>query len=285
MRSICRCLDFLDKNAASLTKRPSFLRISHERLKRNLARNSLGINEVDLYRAAIKWARAQLKRANKRHTHQAIREVLGKALLLIRFPIMHPQEFSNGPAKDSILSAEEKLAIYGRIHSAGPTACVFSAEPRTGPSPLPLRNFALTYCQTCGTRLNGDICPECRCSQHSSVECAGCGRRITVDAEAFVWDMCLNDSEECYAVAFRCSCGAPNTTEGHGRVRCRRCGLKVWLCMENERITEEACKCYGCRQFYREDYSDGELTSSEDYSDNDFADFSDGDDGEGDDAR
>ncbi|KAH7701175.1 BTB/POZ domain-containing protein 2-like protein, partial [Aphelenchoides avenae] len=100
------CLYFMDKNAAALTKHASFLHISHQRLMEVLARNTLSIQEIDLYRAAIRWARAQLKRAHKRPTHQAIRQVLGKALLLIRFPTMHPQEFTNGPAKDNILSAE-----------------------------------------------------------------------------------------------------------------------------------------------------------------------------------
>lgn len=48
-------------------------------------------------------------RANKRPTDRAIREVLGEALFLIRFPSMHPQEFTNGPAKENILSAEVRI--------------------------------------------------------------------------------------------------------------------------------------------------------------------------------
>ncbi|KAH7706132.1 hypothetical protein AAVH_26655 [Aphelenchoides avenae] len=275
------CLHYLDNNAAALTKHASFLDISHERLKEILNRNSLGIHEIDLYRAATKWARTQLKRANKCRTDRAIRDVLGDALFLIRFPTMHPQEFKSGPAKENILSAEEKLAVYDRILSAGPTACAFSPEPRTGSSSLPLRNFTPTYCQKCGARLSGDTCPECGCSYHMSVECDGCGKRAFVDTKAFVYAACENDVA-CYAVAFRCSCGAPNTTEKHGRVRCKRCGLKVWLCMENDKISQETCKCDWCREVYPEDYSDGELTSSEDYND---ADDGDGDDKEGADAH
>ncbi|KAH7703477.1 BTB/POZ domain-containing protein 2-like protein [Aphelenchoides avenae] len=100
------CLGYFDKNATALTKQSSFLSISHQCLMKILARDSLCLREIDVYRAATKWARAQLKRANKRRTYQAIRDVLGDALFLLRFPTMHPQEFKSGPAKDNILSTE-----------------------------------------------------------------------------------------------------------------------------------------------------------------------------------
>ncbi|KAH7706129.1 BTB/POZ domain-containing protein 2 [Aphelenchoides avenae] len=269
------CLHYLDKNAAALTKRPSFLRISHERLMEILARNSLGINEIDLYRAAIKWAQAHLKRGKKRPTHQAIREVLGKALFLIRFPTMHPQEFTNGPAKDDILTAEEKLAIYGRIHSAGPTFCAFSAEPRKGPRPIPLRDFTPTYCQKCGTRLNGDACTECGCAYRPCVECTVCRRQVFVDAEPFAkttYHSCPQigtGARNCWAVTYRCSCGAPNVTADFGRIRCKRCWREAWRCNNDfmPSVTKEMCKCYVCRDSFPDWYSDDELTSFEDYSD------------------
>ncbi|KAH7715057.1 BTB/POZ domain-containing protein 2 [Aphelenchoides avenae] len=253
-----KCLRFFDKNAAALTEHVSFLHVGLERFKEILARDSLGIYEIDLYRAAIKWARAQLKRANKRRTGQAIREVLGEALFLIRFPTMHPQDFTTGPAKDGILSPEasEKLAIYGRIHSADPSECAFNAEPRIGASSLPLRHFAPTYCQTCGARLNGDTCPECGYSYHPSVECSGCGVPTSVDSEDFSYAMCDNDFADCRTVVYRCSCGAANTMEEHGLCRCRRCGLKVWACGEINKILLEPCKCLVCREEYPEVLSD-----------------------------
>src|SRR5688500_11885748 len=51
-RCAFRCLHFMDQNAAALTKHASFLDISHERLMKILARNSINIHEIDLYRAA-----------------------------------------------------------------------------------------------------------------------------------------------------------------------------------------------------------------------------------------
>ncbi|KAH7703476.1 hypothetical protein AAVH_29345, partial [Aphelenchoides avenae] len=147
-----RCLYYLDENAAAVMKHASFLDISDEQLMQILARESLCLREIDLYRAATKWARAQLQRANEPCTSQAIREVLGDALLLIRFPTMYPQEFKSRPAKDDILSDKEKLAIYGSFHGADHSSSAFNAELRAGASTLPLRHFTPTYCQECATK-------------------------------------------------------------------------------------------------------------------------------------
>ncbi|KAH7696530.1 BTB/Kelch-associated, partial [Aphelenchoides avenae] len=57
-----KCLNYSDENAAALVKHVSFVNISHELLEKTLARNSLCIQEIDLYRVASKWAQAQLKR-------------------------------------------------------------------------------------------------------------------------------------------------------------------------------------------------------------------------------
>ncbi|KAH7706133.1 BTB/POZ domain-containing protein 2-like protein, partial [Aphelenchoides avenae] len=276
------CLEYFDKNAAAFTKRPSFLSIGHERLMKILARDSLCLREIDVYRTATKWARVQLKRANKRRTRRAMREVLGDVLFLIRFPTMHPQEFTNGPAKDNILSAKEKLAIYGRFYNTGPTSAsnAFSTEPRKGTSTLPLRDFTPTYCQKCGARMSGDICPECGCSYHSSVECDGCGTPLFVGVKAFDITYCSDElDEDCPGVAYRCSCGAPNATKEWGRCKCRRCGLNTWRCVEDGSVKERTCKCYECTYTCPEDYSDGELMFSEDSSD-DAGDDEEGEDGD-----
>ncbi|KAH7713470.1 hypothetical protein AAVH_19163 [Aphelenchoides avenae] len=97
-----------------------------------LARNSLRIREMDLYRAVIKWARALLKRDSKRRTHLAIRAVLGEALFLVRFPTMHLQEFNDGPAKENVLLAEEKLAVYDNVIQQRPKAVRFRRSAAGG---------------------------------------------------------------------------------------------------------------------------------------------------------
>ncbi|KAH7703481.1 hypothetical protein AAVH_29350 [Aphelenchoides avenae] len=195
--------------------------------------------------------------ANKRRTHEAIREVLGDTLFLIRFPTMHSQEFTEGPVKDNILSAEEERDIYRSFHSAGRTSCAFSAESRTGQSAIPLRLFAPDRCPMCGARMNGDICPECGCSPRSVVECGRCNKWAEVDhVTPFTWTW--GHDEQCDSPAYRCSCGAPNVVNGYGGHRCRRCGLKVWRCGQSDKMLVGTCECEHCKDEYGEDYSDDE---------------------------
>lgn len=56
-----RCLKYFDKNAAALTRHAFFLSVSLELLIKILARDSLGLQEIYVYRAAVRWARAQLE--------------------------------------------------------------------------------------------------------------------------------------------------------------------------------------------------------------------------------
>ncbi|KAH7713471.1 BTB/POZ domain-containing protein 2-like protein [Aphelenchoides avenae] len=246
-----KCLNYLDKNAAALVKHASFVDISHERLTKVLARNSLCVHENDLYRGATEWARAQVKRARKRRTHEGIREALGEALFLIRFPTMHPQEFKDGPAKDNILSAEEKLAVYDRILSEGPTSCAFSAEPRTGASTLPLRRFTPTYCQLCGKRLDdNDTCPVCGCCYLPSVECDRCDMRVQVGYGPFNFSWHLHNDGG-YALVYQCSCGALNLSpDDYGPSDgCTRCRVKVWRCAYDGTMSTKPCRCIHCQEY------------------------------------
>lgn len=132
-------------------------------------------------------------------------------------------------------------------------SCAFSAEPRTGASTLPLRRFAPTYCHECGTRLNGDdTCPQCGCVHRSIVQCDECGELVEVDEDASKYS--IGHTNDCNVVAYRCSCGAANLSADYGRCECRRCGLRMWRCGGNGRISVGTCEC-GC---YEDDDDDDE---------------------------
>lgn len=61
-----------------------------------LERDTLGVREVRLFGAAVRWAEAEAQRQQLQTTPENKRRVLGKALSLIRFPLMTIEEFAAG---------------------------------------------------------------------------------------------------------------------------------------------------------------------------------------------
>lgn len=64
-----------------------------------LERDTLGVREVRLFVAAVRWADAETHRQQLQPTPENKRKVLGKALTLIRFPLMTIEEFAAGEQK------------------------------------------------------------------------------------------------------------------------------------------------------------------------------------------
>lgn len=61
-----------------------------------LERDTLGIREVRLFNAVVRWSEAECQRQQLQVTPENKRKVLGKALGLIRFPLMTIEEFAAG---------------------------------------------------------------------------------------------------------------------------------------------------------------------------------------------
>lgn len=61
-----------------------------------LERDTLGIREARLFNAVVRWSEAECQRQQLQVTPENKRKVLGKALALIRFPLMTIEEFAAG---------------------------------------------------------------------------------------------------------------------------------------------------------------------------------------------
>lgn len=61
-----------------------------------LERDTLGIREVRLFGAVVRWSEAECQRQQLQVVPENKRKVLGKALALIRFPLMTIEEFAAG---------------------------------------------------------------------------------------------------------------------------------------------------------------------------------------------
>uniref|UniRef100_A0A8C7N1B1 BTB domain containing 2 n=1 Tax=Oncorhynchus kisutch TaxID=8019 RepID=A0A8C7N1B1_ONCKI len=106
------CLENIDKNTGDALAAEGFTDIDLDTLVAVLERDTLGVREVRLFVAAVRWAEAEAHRQQLQPTPENKRRVLGKALALIRFPLMTIEEFAAGPAQSSILTDREVVSLF-----------------------------------------------------------------------------------------------------------------------------------------------------------------------------
>ena len=106
------CLESIDKSTSEALNADGFTDIDHETLCAVLERDTLGIRECKLCAAVFRWAEAECLRRNLQPTPENQRHVLGRALQLIRFPLMSIEEFAVGPAQSGILEDREVVQLF-----------------------------------------------------------------------------------------------------------------------------------------------------------------------------
>ncbi|XP_049321202.1 BTB/POZ domain-containing protein 2a isoform X2 [Astyanax mexicanus] len=106
------CLENIDKNTADALAAEGFTDVDLDTLVAVLERDTLGVREVRLFGAAVRWAEAETQRQQLQPTPENKRRVLGKALGLIRFPLMTIEEFAAGPAQSGILTDREVVSLF-----------------------------------------------------------------------------------------------------------------------------------------------------------------------------
>ena len=113
-----------------ITSQP-FSNLDKEILVLLLKRDTLSASEVDLYRAAVRWARAEAARQSKPEEPSVMREILGEALFLIRFPTISGNDFAFiiDDECPGLLTEDDRIAIFN--HFADPTNVVpFPSDKR-----------------------------------------------------------------------------------------------------------------------------------------------------------
>ncbi|XP_030232983.1 BTB/POZ domain-containing protein 1 isoform X4 [Gadus morhua] len=88
------CLDTIDKSTADAVNAEGFTDIDLDTLCAVLERDTLGIRESRLFGAVVRWSEAECFRQQLPITAENKQKVLGKALTLIRFPLMTVEEFA-----------------------------------------------------------------------------------------------------------------------------------------------------------------------------------------------
>ncbi|XP_028672306.2 BTB/POZ domain-containing protein 2 [Erpetoichthys calabaricus] len=106
------CLENIDKNTSDAINAEGFTDIDLDTLMAVLERDTLGIREIRLFNAVVRWSEAESQRQQLPVTPENKRRVLGKALSLIRFPLMTIEEFAAGPAQSGILTDREVVSLF-----------------------------------------------------------------------------------------------------------------------------------------------------------------------------
>ncbi|XP_074019777.1 BTB/POZ domain-containing protein 2 [Numenius arquata] len=106
------CLENIDKNTSDAINAEGFTDIDLDTLVAVLERDTLGIREVRLFNAVVRWSDAECQRQQLQVIPENKRKVLGKALSLIRFPLMTIEEFAAGPAQSGILTDREVVSLF-----------------------------------------------------------------------------------------------------------------------------------------------------------------------------
>ncbi|XP_064424426.1 BTB/POZ domain-containing protein 2 isoform X1 [Latimeria chalumnae] len=106
------CLENIDKHTSDAINAEGFTDIDLDTLIAVLERDTLGIREVRLFNAVVRWAESECQRQQLQVTPENKRKALGKSLSLIRFPLMTIEEFAAGPAQSGILTDREVVSLF-----------------------------------------------------------------------------------------------------------------------------------------------------------------------------
>ena len=116
-----QCWSFIDVNTSACVKSEALLTSSYDTLVSLLNRESLCVRELCLFAAVMRWAQAKCEGKGLEPTGSAMREILGNAVKLIRFPAMLLPEFEQHVVPTGILSAKEEFRVRQCLSRVCPT--------------------------------------------------------------------------------------------------------------------------------------------------------------------
>ena len=128
-----RCWKLIDANTSTCLKSDGVLTVSHDTLVSFLKRENLYAEEVHIFDAVKRWAKAKCEEKRLEPTGEALREILGNAVDFIRFPTMSQKEFAHHVVPTRTLASDDALEVYQFLSGVTPaTEMKFSCTKREG---------------------------------------------------------------------------------------------------------------------------------------------------------
>ncbi|KAF7996341.1 hypothetical protein HCN44_001973 [Aphidius gifuensis] len=106
------CLDTIDKFTTDALNADGFTDIDIDTLMVVLERDTLRVRESKIFQAVLRWSESECRKQQLPVTPENQRSVLGRALSLVRFPLMSVEEFAMGPAQCGLLTDREVVSLF-----------------------------------------------------------------------------------------------------------------------------------------------------------------------------
>lgn len=115
---VFKCFLIIDHHADEVLQNEAFETIEHELMVEIVKRDTLEVtSEAVVFDSVMRWACRACKKQRKELTADNKCSVLGKALFLVRYLVMTPEEFLRGPVSQGILSREDKELFLSKLTS------------------------------------------------------------------------------------------------------------------------------------------------------------------------
>ena len=135
---IDRCWEVIDSGAEFAVKSDGFQTIERSLLEGMVARDTLAIEEVELFKAVDTWATKQCRKHGFEVSGKMKRKVLGEQIVrAIRFPLMKRDEFAAVVLDTNILTCDEIVNFFKFYSSTLTSPLGFSETPRINQAAFP----------------------------------------------------------------------------------------------------------------------------------------------------
>ena len=127
---IDRCWKVIDEETTAAVKSDGFETVERSLLEVVVSRDTLTIEEVELFKAVDLWATKQCQKQDLAPVGELKRRILGEEILkAIRFPLMKQKEFANVVLDTKILTPDEVLLFF-KFYSSSLTSPTGFSETR-----------------------------------------------------------------------------------------------------------------------------------------------------------
>ena len=122
----------IEEEAPAVLSSEDFIKLSEQALHEVLQLELCISKELDVFKAAVKWAQKKCQELHKSIEGSNLREVLGENLFLIRFPTMTVDDINEAVAPSDVLTGNEGFKVFQYITAKAkrPENLPFPTEPR-----------------------------------------------------------------------------------------------------------------------------------------------------------
>ena len=122
----------IEEEASAILSSEDFMKLSEQALHEVLQLELHISKELDVFKAAVKWAQEKCKELQKSIEGSNMREALGENLFLIRFPTMTVDYINEAVVPSGMLTGSEGFQVFQYITAKvkKPENLPFSTEPR-----------------------------------------------------------------------------------------------------------------------------------------------------------